>query len=47
MWQILFFALPPKINAPVNISIKQKYYDQPRIFRPPKNVKSQKLYIKY
>lgn len=45
MWQILFFALPPKINMTTNI--KQKYYDRPKIFSPPKNVKSQKLYIKY
>jgi hypothetical protein len=45
MWQILFFALPPQIKA--STTIKQKYYDRPKIFNPPKNVKSQKLYIKY
>ena len=48
MWQILFFALPPEIKAPIinksNKYYANKYYDIPVI---QKYVKPHKLYKTY
>ncbi len=49
MWQILFFALPPQIKAPITTnktSNKMKYYNQPTN-KIPKYIKSFKRYKTY
>jgi hypothetical protein len=43
MWQILFFAFPPEIKAPI-INKSYKYYDRPVI---QKYGKPHKLYKTY